>query len=82
MEYTAGDGMVGYTATGGMKLDLRKEHTGTFNFPSCHYHGLTVAFDLDIIKRSLSDEIRFSCRARKDNFAIFTRQLSARTARR
>ena len=58
MEYTAGDGMVGYTAAGYMKLDLRKEHTGTINFPSCHYHGLTVAFDLDIIKRSLSDEIR------------------------
>ncbi len=58
MEYSAGDGMVAYTAAGDMKLDLRVQHTGTFHFPSCHYHGLTVAFDLDIISRSLPDEVK------------------------
>lgn len=41
-----------------MKLDLRQQHTGDFTFPSCHYHGLTVAFDLDVIGRSLADEVR------------------------
>lgn len=58
MEYLAGDGMIAYTAAGDMKLDLRRQHTGAFNFPSCHYHGLTVAFDLDIISHSLSDEVK------------------------
>ena len=52
------DGMIAYTAAGDMKLDLRRQHTGAFNFPSCHYHGLTVAFDLDIISHSLSDEVK------------------------
>ncbi len=58
MEYAAGDGIVGYTAAGDIKLDLRKQHTGDFTFPSCHYHGLTVAFDLDIIEQSLSEEVK------------------------
>ena len=58
MEYAAGDGMVGYTAAGDMKLDLRRQHTGTYTFPSCHYHGLTAAFDLDRAAQSLSAEIR------------------------
>lgn len=53
-----GDGTIAYTAAGDMKLDLRRQHTGAFNFPSCHYHGLTVAFDLDIISHSLSDEVK------------------------
>lgn len=58
MEYAAPGGMVGYTAAGDMKLDLRQQHTGAFMFPSCHYHGLTVALDLDIAARSLSEEVR------------------------
>ena len=58
MEYAAGDGLVGYIAAGDLKLDLRKRHTGDFIFPSCHYHGLTAAFDLDIIDKSLSEEIK------------------------
>ena len=58
MEYVAGNGMVGYTATGDMKLDRRKHHTGNFVFPSCHYHGLTVAFDLDTVGQSISEEVK------------------------
>lgn len=58
MEYAVGDGMVGYTAAGDMKLDLRQQHTGVFHFPSCHYHGLTVAFDPEITGRSLSEECK------------------------
>lgn len=58
MEYDAGNGMVGYTAAGDMKLDRRRHHTGNFVFPSCHYHGLTVAFDLDIVRRSLAEEVK------------------------
>ena len=58
MEYAAGDGMVGFTAPGDMKLDLRRRHTGDFIFPSCHYHGLTAAFDLSIAGRALSEEVK------------------------
>ena len=58
MEYPAGDNLVAYTAAGDMKLDLREQHTGTFHFPSCHYHGLTVAFDRDIVRESLPREVK------------------------
>ena len=39
-------------------MTCARQHTGAFVFPSRHYHGLTVAFDLDIIKQSLPDEIK------------------------
>ena len=58
MEYSAGYGRIGCTSAGDMKLDLRRQHTGEFIFPSCHYHGLTVAIDLDIIGQSLSEEVK------------------------
>lgn len=58
MEYQAGENTVAYTEAGDVKLDRRKLHTGLFEFPSSHYHGLTVVFDLEIIKSSLPAEIR------------------------
>lgn len=58
MEYAAGENAVAYTGAGDMKLDLRKHHTGAFCFPSSHYHGLTVAFDLDIACVSLPEQMR------------------------
>lgn len=58
MEYAVGANTVGYTGAGDMKLDLRKQHTGIFRFPSSHYHGLTVAFDLDTVSTSLPSEVR------------------------
>lgn len=58
MEYAAKNGMVGYMTSGDMKLDRRRQHTGEFVFPSCHYHGLTAAFDLDTAGQSLAEEIK------------------------
>lgn len=58
MEYTPGDNMLAYTEAGDMKLDLRMQHTGTFIFPSHHYHGLTIAFDRDIVSGSLPLEVK------------------------
>ena len=58
MEYAAGANAVAYTGAGDMKLDLRRQHTGDFRFPSSHYHGLTVAFDLDTACAALPGEVR------------------------
>ena len=65
MDYAASDNLVAYTAAGDMKLDLREQHTGTFHFPSCHYHELTVAFDRNIVKESLPCEVRDFPRRRR-----------------
>lgn len=51
MEYAPREDLLAYTEAGDMKLDLRQRHTGTFFFPSHHYHGLTVAFDRNIAGR-------------------------------
>ena len=58
MEYSPGDSMLAYTEAGDMKLDLRERHTGSFVFPSRHYHGLTVALDRDIAGDSLREEMK------------------------
>lgn len=58
MEYAAKNGMVGYMTSGDIKLDRRRQHTGKFVFPSCHYHGLTVAFDLDVCTPSLLAQVK------------------------
>ena len=58
MEYAAGEHAVAYTGAGDMKLDLRRQHTGVFRFPSSHYHGLTVAFDLETARVSLPEQMR------------------------
>lgn len=58
MEYSPTDNMLAYTAAGDIKLDLREQHTGTFVFPSHHYHGLTVGFDRESVRESLPQEIR------------------------
>lgn len=59
MEYSPGSNMLAYTAAGDMKLDLRLQHTGAFIFPSHHYHGLTIAFDRDLVRESLPLADRF-----------------------
>lgn len=58
MEYDVGENAVAYTEAGDMKLDRRLHHTGIFSFPSNHYHGLTVAFDLDVAPKSIPNEFR------------------------
>ena len=58
MEYAAGENTVAYTSAGDMKLDLRRQHTGVFRFPSGHYHGLTIAFDLKTACTSLPEQMR------------------------
>lgn len=53
MEYLAAENAYAYIKAGDMKLDGRKKHTGRFVFPSSHYHGVTVAFDVEAAYRAL-----------------------------
>ena len=57
-EYTPGENVLACAEAGGMKLNLCLQHTGMFVFTSHHYHGLTVAFDREVVRCSLSTEIR------------------------
>lgn len=58
MEYLAAENAYAYVGAGDMKLDRRLTHTGRFTFPSSHYHGLTVAFDMAVAADALSREVK------------------------
>lgn len=58
MEYLAATNAYAYVGAGDIKLDRRLTHTGRFTFPSSHYHGLTVAFDLAVAADALVLEVK------------------------
>ncbi len=58
MEYLAADNAYAYTGAGDMKFDKRLKHTGRFTFPSSHFHGLTVGFDMEVACAALPKEVR------------------------
>lgn len=58
MEYLAAENAYAYVGAGDMKLDRRLTHTGRFTFPSSHYHGLTVAFDMTVASDALAKEVK------------------------
>lgn len=58
MEYAAAENAVAYMSAGDMKLDKRQKHTGRFVFPTCHYHGLTVALELSAARRTFQTELK------------------------
>lgn len=58
MEYLAAENAYAYVGAGDIKMDRRLTHTGRFIFPSSHYHGLTIAFDMEIAASALSKEVK------------------------
>ena len=57
MEYTAAENAFSYIKAGDLKLDRRLTHQGTFVFPSCHYHGITVGLDLSVVEQALPQQM-------------------------
>ncbi len=43
-----------YIQAGDLKMDSRENHNSNFFFPLEHFHGITVAFDIDIADKSIS----------------------------
>ena len=58
MEYLAAENAYAYVGAGDIKLDRRLTHTGRFIFPSSHYHGMTIAFDMEIAAKALTQEVK------------------------
>ncbi len=38
-----------------MRVDNRRSHSGRVSFPLCHYHGITLGFDLEIVVPTLKN---------------------------
>lgn len=58
MEYMAGERSYSYVEAGDIKLDRRLTHTGHFEFPLSHYHGVMVSFDMAVAPEALKEEIK------------------------
>ncbi len=58
LEYASAQGAFSYFEAGDLKLDRRITHQGHFEFPLAHYHGLMIAFDLDLAGAALKEEIK------------------------
>lgn len=58
LEYAARNDAYSYVEAGDLKLDRRLTHSGHFEMPLAHYHGMTVSFDMETAIRSLPLEIR------------------------
>ena len=48
----------GYVAAGDLKLDRRLQHTGHFEFPLRHYHGITIGLTLPQGAKALPEAFR------------------------
>ena len=58
MEYQAAENAYSYVCAGDMKADRRLNHTGRFTFPSSHFHGLTIAFDMAAAVDALREQVK------------------------
>lgn len=47
-------GTCSYTASGDMKIDDFSNHAGTYVFPTEHYCGISISFDIDVCEGPLS----------------------------
>ncbi|MCM1157331.1 MAG: AraC family transcriptional regulator [Bacteroidales bacterium] len=50
-------GQVYYMEPGNLRIDRRVHHAGHVSFPLCHYHGITIGFELGAAQVSLKNAI-------------------------
>ena len=58
LEYAAREDAYSYVEAGDLKIDRRLNHTGRFELPLSHYHGLMVTLDLRVACDALPQEIK------------------------
>lgn len=58
MEQEMGNGAYTYLEAGDLKIDRRIHHKGHIEFPTQHFHGVTIAFDMKEATKNLPLEMR------------------------
>lgn len=53
LEYPSRENAYSYVEAGDVKLDRRLNHTGHFELPLCHYHGVMISFDMELAGNAL-----------------------------
>lgn len=57
IEHRTDNGMLYYMEPGDMRVDRRVHHTGDMDFPLCHYHGITIGFQVDTAQKAIQKAI-------------------------
>lgn len=52
------DDLYYYFEAGDFRIDNRKKHSGNFEMPLAHYHGITIAIDIDEAEKALAPELK------------------------
>lgn len=71
IEFETNEGDYVYLKKGDMAINTKSSLKNYANFPQCHYHGVTIEMDLDILKAhpiSLLEEIHVTPSQMKDQF--------------
>lgn len=63
IEQEVGDSAYSYLEAGDLRVDQRIHHAGQVSFPLCHYHGISIGFQLEVAEKDLPNEMKgFSIR--------------------
>jgi len=58
IEQEISKGAFSYLEAGDLRIDRRIHHTGQVFFPLCHYHGLSICFEMKTVKEEFPKEIK------------------------
>ena len=47
-----------YLKAGDLRVDRRSNHSGKVEFPLCHYHGISIGFQIDVASKELPEYIK------------------------
>ena len=53
IEHEIGDNAFCYLKAGDLRVDRRTNHAGRVEFPLCHYHGISIGFQIDVASKEL-----------------------------
>lgn len=58
VEQEVGNNAFSYQEAGDLRVDQRLHHSGRFTFPLCHYHGISIGFELELAARKIPEVIQ------------------------
>lgn len=58
IEQEVGDNAYSYLEAGDLRVDQRIHHSGRVAFPLCHYHGISIGFQMEVAEKELPNEMK------------------------
>lgn len=58
IEQEVGNDAYSYLEAGDLRIDQRVNHSGRVSFPLCHYHGISIGFEIELAAKELPNMVR------------------------